>query len=87
MKPMTVINIEKAIKEFQVINKLDLDLIDIYSKQNNLNVKIYNTDITKEKDFPKADIALCLKIFDVIDLKNHKPSEELIKKLNLAERI
>src|SRR3989344_3234263 len=65
------------------INKEDLEIVKAYFKKNNISGKVFYHDLRNlNENIPDADLCLLLKIFDVIETKNHKMAEEIIKKLN-----
>ena len=63
------------------IKKDELNLIEIFFKKNKINGKTILADITKIKEFPKADICLIFKTLDIIEKKSHKKAKEIIEKL------
>jgi len=58
----------------------DCELIKIYLQKNKFNFKIIKGDMMSI-DFPYADVCFLFKILDSIDVKGHKNSEQLIKKI------
>jgi len=69
------------------IDNEDIKFLNIYFKIMNskgLNGKASILDIRKQEDIKKlllVDIIFLFKLIDIIDTKNHKPSEQLIKSL------
>jgi len=63
------------------INTEDLSIVSAYFKKNKLNGKTFVFDLQKmEHKLPKTDIALLLKLLDVVDPK-HKLTENILKKI------
>jgi hypothetical protein len=66
------------------IDKKDIQQINQFLKIINIKGKAQTIDITNSKQIqslPKSDIIFLFKALDVIDKKDHKPSEQLIKQL------
>tara|TARA_Y100000310_G_scaffold345406_1_gene464631 strand:- start:21189 stop:21956 length:768 start_codon:yes stop_codon:yes gene_type:complete len=53
-----------------------------YFKIKNIKGTAKDIDLTNFHKFPKTDICFLFKFLDSIDIKNHKPSEELIKSIS-----
>lgn len=49
------------------LNQKDVDLLQGYFDSMDIKGKAIKKDITKDQDFPKADICFAFKIFDIID--------------------
>ncbi len=52
------------------------------SKVKEIRFRFINEDISQIKNFPKGDLVFLFKILHIIDKKNHKNSEELLKKID-----
>ena len=52
-----------------------------YFKIKNIKGSTKDIDLTQSTKFPKTDITFLFKLLDSIDIKNHKPSEALIKSI------
>lgn len=64
------------------ISRTEIDQINTFFKAVKQKGVAEIMDITKEVEFPKADLALLFKITDVIDQgRGHKGTEEVIKRL------
>ena len=65
------------------INEEELKIVKSFFKQNDISGKITIKDIRKNNSkIPPADLCLILKVFDVLESKNHKIAEKIIKKIN-----
>jgi hypothetical protein len=64
------------------INQDNLNEVDKYFKENNISGQVKVADLRENNEFPKADLAILFKVLDLIDEKNHKPSEMLLKSLD-----
>lgn len=65
------------------INENDLSKVQDFFDKNNISgtTKVLDLRNVSNIDFPEADLCLMFKVLDVIDEKNHKKSEELIRKI------
>jgi hypothetical protein len=69
------------------VDEKDIEFLNKYfkvMKNKGLNGKASFIDVRnteKIKQLPKSDIVFLFKVIDIIDIKNHKSSEELIKQL------
>ncbi len=61
---------------------LNVDFINKYMKIKNIKGKAFKVDLFNVKNLPRADVCFLFKILDSIDVKGHKNSENLIKKIN-----
>ncbi len=69
---------------YYYVNELtlhDCEYIRKYLSDNNFKFEIIIGDITELNDFPKTDVCFMFKLLDSLDVKGHKITEELIKKL------
>lgn len=64
------------------INIDDLKLVRRFFIKNGIQGEIIMHDIRKPFAYPKADICLILKMFDVLEQRGHKLAEQIIKSLN-----
>lgn len=65
------------------IKQDELEIIGQFFKNNNINGKTIAKDIRELPiSFPSADLCLILKVFDIIEEKSHRLSEEIIANLN-----
>jgi hypothetical protein len=64
------------------INADDLYTVREYFVRNNISGEIIIHDLRKPFNFPKADLCLILKVFDVIETSGHKLAERIISSLN-----
>lgn len=74
--------INKRVKYYAV--DLDVDVIKRYFKIKGIRgkaIKVNLLDLDKV-NFPKVDICFLFKVLESIDIKGHKNSENLIKKIN-----
>ncbi len=65
------------------LTKKDCEEISKYLIKNKFKFEILEGDINKIKEFPKVDVCFMFKLLDSLDVKGHKISEELIKKINV----
>jgi hypothetical protein len=65
------------------INEHDLAAVHAFFEKEGIKgaTKVYDLRNPKEK-LPEVDLCMILKVLDVIDIKDHKPSEALIRKIN-----
>jgi len=76
--------INRAVKYYAA--DLDVDIIKRYFKIMSIRgkgIKVNLLDLEKVK-FPKADVCFLFKVLESIDIKGHKNSENLIKKINCS---
>ena len=65
------------------INSSDLEVVDAFFKKEGMKGKTFVLDIRKKPlIFPKTDLTLILKVFDIIETKGHKQAEYIIKTLD-----
>jgi len=64
------------------ITKDELNIINQFFKENKIQGKTISQNIIKQHKFPKADICLIFKVFDIIENKTHKIAEKIILSLN-----
>lgn len=62
------------------INASNLNVIDEFFRKNKISGETLALDATKAV-FPEADLALLLKVVDLLDKKGHKKTEEILKSL------
>ena len=59
-----------------------IDIINNHFNKNKIKGKAFYQDVTDiQIPLPKVDLCLMLKLVDLIDRKNHKPTEELLNKI------
>lgn len=63
------------------INTDDLDIVREYFAKNGIHGEIIVHDVRKPYNFPKADLCLILKLFDVLETRGHKLAEQLISSI------
>ena len=63
------------------LNKYDCDALNKWFIKNKIDGKAIVLDLNKNLNFPKADVVFLFKIFDSVEEKGHKLSEEILKKL------
>ena len=69
---------------YYYVNELtekDCEIISEYLKNNKYKFEIIKGDVTKDIKLPETDVCFLFKLLDSIDVKDHKTSEELIKKI------
>lgn len=59
----------------------DCEMINRYFKENKINGKAIQQDITKNLEFPEADVVFLFKVFDSVEEKGHKLAERILKDL------
>lgn len=64
------------------INKEDLDIVNEYFIKNGIDGETIVHDLRKPFDFPKSDLCLILKVFDVLETRGHKIAENIIKSIH-----
>lgn len=64
------------------INESDLKIVKSFFAQEHISGEVFVADAKKTRTYPKADIALLLKLVDLLDEKGHKKTEELILSLS-----
>ena len=69
------------------INMEDLNIVKLYFKKKKITGKVYVSDLTKEKIFPKTDLCLILKTLDILEKGNYKFAENLIKNIPCKDLI
>lgn len=69
------------------IKEEELKLLETFFKKNKISGKVFVADIRKEKNFPKTDVCLILKVLDIIEKKGHNNAKELLKNLNCRNLI
>lgn len=69
------------------IDEQSLGIVENFFRSNNLAGKVFTADLRTHRDFPEADLALLLKVVDLLDKKGHKISEELMKCLKCKHLI
>jgi len=62
------------------IDENNLKLINLFFKRNKIKGKTFVADIRKERNFPKSDLCLILKVLDIVKM-SHKEIESLIKSI------
>lgn len=65
------------------INESDLELVAKHFKKNRLDGQVYVSNALTETQFPEADLALLLKVVDLLDKKGHKRTEQVLKQLQV----
>lgn len=64
------------------IKKEELELIKIYFKKNKIQGKVFTYNLRRPiGELPKTDLCLIFKVLDIIETKNHKIANTIIKKL------
>ncbi|PIN89585.1 hypothetical protein COU60_03165 [Candidatus Pacearchaeota archaeon CG10_big_fil_rev_8_21_14_0_10_34_76] len=64
------------------IKESELELINDFFKMNKLKGNAFYFDLRKEIDFPKSDLCLIFKVFDIIESKGHKIAEKILTGVN-----
>ncbi|HZX12445.1 MAG TPA: hypothetical protein VFE88_03230 [Candidatus Nanoarchaeia archaeon] len=60
----------------------DCELLQNIFEQQGIKGKVVRVNLLKETALPRADMCFLFKILDVLDSKNHKLSERILKSLN-----
>lgn len=60
------------------INLDELELIKKFFKKENIKGRVFYTDLRKSFEFPKVDVVLILKVFDLIESDGRKLAEKII---------
>lgn len=63
------------------INEADLKTVSNFFKEKNIKGQVFYQDLRTSRLFPKTDLTLILKVFDLIDKKGHKNAESILKSL------
>jgi len=63
------------------IKENDLEIVKKFFAKNKIKGKVYTSNLTKEKEFPKTDLCILFKVLDIIETKGHKIAENILKKI------
>ena len=64
------------------INNQDLEVVNYFFKNNNIDGETFFYDLRKIKDdLPSVDLCILFKVLDLIENKGHKKTEEILKKV------
>src|SRR3989338_1633960 len=64
------------------LSSKDCELLQNIFEQQGIKGKVVRVNLLKETALPRADMCFLFKILDVLDSKNHKLSERILKSLN-----
>ena len=64
------------------IKEDELKLVESFFKAKGITGRVFFADARTERNFPKTNLALVLKVIDLLDNKGHKRAEELIRSLD-----
>ena len=64
------------------LTKEDCKKINEYFKNNKIDGTAISKDLTRDSEFPKADVCFMFKLLESLEEKNHKLSEKLITSIN-----
>lgn len=64
------------------INEADLEIVQAFFKKEGIDGKTMVLDARKATSFPKADVCLLFKVVDLLDVKGHKNTEQVLTLLN-----
>lgn len=63
------------------INADNLKQVETFFKNNGISGEVKVVDLRETTVFPEVDLTILFKVLDLLDEKNHKPSEALLKSL------
>ena len=76
---------EKGVKYYASdVNSKDLDVVKEYFKENDIDGKVFVCDLNKIDDFefPKTDLTLVLKVFDILSKSDYKTARNVMEKIS-----